>query len=723
MKNILLSNICFLLLTIFNQLNAQPVNNIIPCGTVFDKLYQEGFEHFKTIVNKNRGSYKTHVNRNKPDTIKLKITITDPEPENEFYSLTFSLYSIMDSIYASIDLANQLFEPIGIFFEPCEQTTTQETGAIDDGFYTDFLKPLHKEDYLNIYFGYPVFSGNNQVGGYANYPFYASSIFGLKSYIVMSWFSTGKNDYTLTHELGHTFGLIHTHGDSLEKGTIELVNGCNCATAADEICDTPADPNLANLVDYTCTFSPDPVYAVDINNEPYQPLLDNIMSYTNGSCRKTFTNGQYERMFAVYHIYLKNNLHTAKYHKSKNIQSSHLPSYMFINSPPVLLPQVDGNYIGSGISSGTFNPKKAGTGEHLLEFERKTASLISNRISVRHFESLENIDTVWQSFKANHTGLWYAVSLPVFFVDDNLSKASCDFTIYEGIGIKGPILYEDKLEIELTNLEMEEDFFKEKPYLWKHISLPDISIEKDNNYTIELNTESKDSTLIFGLNQTYWHDSLDIFCSHKIDTFITKEDTFYHTTDTIIYVPEFTRISKPDTTIRTITGDTLCGIPDKIDTLFYLGGDTTFFSPADTLIWKPDTVYQKTDTTYNQYALGLSTFVYAEVDTDTTYICPDVRDIVVKVLQNPVTIFPNPVIYKDWGIFVEYIYYEDFKPYKIELLTLGGKVLQSKKIVDQNLYYNNKERISISSNDIPSGVYLVSVSYEEAVFSQKLIKL
>ena len=42
----------------------------------------------------------------------------------------------------------------------------------------------------------------------------------------------------VAHHLGHTFGLSNT----FDPATIELVDGSNCATTGDFLCDTPADP-------------------------------------------------------------------------------------------------------------------------------------------------------------------------------------------------------------------------------------------------------------------------------------------------------------------------------------------------------------------------------------------------------------------------------------------------------------------------------------------------
>jgi hypothetical protein len=101
---------------------------------------------------------------------------------------------------------------------------------------------------------------------------------------------------TLTHEMGHYFGLLHT----FQGGGIELTNGSNCTTAGDLVCDTPADPyvdpeNTSLYVDASCKFIS---MKKDANGHYYDPLVGNIMSYYPCSCG--FTDEQYIRMATIY---------------------------------------------------------------------------------------------------------------------------------------------------------------------------------------------------------------------------------------------------------------------------------------------------------------------------------------------------------------------------------------------------------------------------------------
>ncbi|MDA8692443.1 hypothetical protein N9L92_00160 [Saprospiraceae bacterium] len=109
----------------------------------------------------------------------------------------------------------------------------------------------------------------------------------------------------IAHHLGHTFGLMNTY----DPFSIEFADGSNCATTADRICDTPADPFLqfnataeerelieaGELEDRFFSGSCEFIYEVkDPNGEFYQPDMGNIMS--GYPCKCGFTQDQFRLM-------------------------------------------------------------------------------------------------------------------------------------------------------------------------------------------------------------------------------------------------------------------------------------------------------------------------------------------------------------------------------------------------------------------------------------------
>ncbi|WP_373548500.1 fibronectin type III domain-containing protein [Haliscomenobacter sp.] len=121
---------------------------------------------------------------------------------------------------------------------------------------------------------------------------------------------TNLNQPTFAHEMGHYYGLYHTHGKSnCETLTDELVNGSNCEKTGDDVCDTPADPNLQGLGcntslvnSATCTY----IGTVrDKNGDLFKPDVRNTMSYGPSRCRDYLSPGQYARIqyFSQFRIY------------------------------------------------------------------------------------------------------------------------------------------------------------------------------------------------------------------------------------------------------------------------------------------------------------------------------------------------------------------------------------------------------------------------------------
>ena len=114
-----------------------------------------------------------------------------------------------------------------------------------------------------------------------------------------------KHSQNIAHQLGHLFGLYDTF--NLEAD-LELVDGSNCETAGDFICDTPADPYgriipiegeedvfLVGNFQANCEFI---FNGKDENGEYWQPDMGNIMS--SYPCKCGFTREQYFKMVETY---------------------------------------------------------------------------------------------------------------------------------------------------------------------------------------------------------------------------------------------------------------------------------------------------------------------------------------------------------------------------------------------------------------------------------------
>ena len=139
---------------------------------------------------------------------------------------------------------------------------------------------------INIYFANSVSSGSSPLCGYAYFPGNPDRIFMDNSCTL--------NGTTLSHEIGHYLTLYHTHGKTNNGTTDELADGSNCATAGDDVCDTPADPNLSGKVNSNCQYTSN---IRDANGQLYQPNTENIMSYSLQSCRRLFSSGQFDRAY------------------------------------------------------------------------------------------------------------------------------------------------------------------------------------------------------------------------------------------------------------------------------------------------------------------------------------------------------------------------------------------------------------------------------------------
>jgi hypothetical protein len=183
--------------------------------------------------------------------------------------------------------ANAFFIPANVQFFLCG-----DINYIDDDTYYNFNKSQEDDlvndhylnNVLNIYFAHSVISGNSGLCGYAKFPVSSRDL-------VMMANDCVANGSTFVHELGHYFGLLHTHETYSGR---ELVDGSNCETAGDHLCDTPADPRLSfSLVNAECEYTGE---LTDANDEAYDPDPSNLMSYSRKHCRDYFSPDQYARI-------------------------------------------------------------------------------------------------------------------------------------------------------------------------------------------------------------------------------------------------------------------------------------------------------------------------------------------------------------------------------------------------------------------------------------------
>lgn len=220
-----------------------------------------------------------------PDTIALTLHIV--ETQGSSYQKTLEL------IEQEIRSVNELFHSAGLYFQPCGPVRTikgyraynfETSEALNDQHHVPNTINVYFSDWLQTTYGVPLC-------GFASFPWTKRPI---DRFIMMSK-ECLDGGVTLAHELGHFYGLYHTHETYFGA---EFVNGSNCKFAGDKICDTPADPNLGRaFISSDCFYLAGPK---DAQGESYVPQVSNIMSYAPTECRWEFSAQQGALMRSVH---------------------------------------------------------------------------------------------------------------------------------------------------------------------------------------------------------------------------------------------------------------------------------------------------------------------------------------------------------------------------------------------------------------------------------------
>jgi len=240
------------------------------CGTHFD-----GGEDFEILKELEQSiTYKNDEIINFP----VSIHIIGSPPNSNFYL----------DILEQLEIVNENFKDLGFRFVSCEPYYIggpSSVNASTNGY--NIAEVNHIPGTVNIYFCNQLFYMNNgeeaEACGLAYYPWWSVR----RIFMANSCLEGG----TFEHEIGHYFGLYHTHEEGQGR---EFANGSNCSTSGDLLCDTPADPNLySGVVNANCDYVGN---SVDPNGESYRPDVSNYMSYAPDRCTYRFSSAQLSKM-------------------------------------------------------------------------------------------------------------------------------------------------------------------------------------------------------------------------------------------------------------------------------------------------------------------------------------------------------------------------------------------------------------------------------------------
>jgi hypothetical protein len=379
------------------------------------------------------------------------------------------------SVQIDIDQMNIIFAPINLHFSICNiqfvpypYNLTNSPGfeTWDNNIENYFTNAAWQNGYLNIFYA---------KGGVVNS---ALPFLGASDRILM-----GNNPTTiLAHEIAHYFSLLHTHafnGYSTNIYTLELVNGSNCQTEGDFICDTPADPGLFGRIapfpqcEYIDSVS------VDANGDLYAPAVDNYMCATYPNCITQFTPQQFSRM-----AYCLD--HERAYLKSGNLGVSmdSIPRKLCITSDPIVLnsPSLGGTFSGNGVVNGTFFPEIAGPGNHVITYTATTSeSAIETTDAFYNYRDTTYFqNSSWQSFTLTETGTFSGFA---FSMIHPIAQV-IDYKIYSGNGISGALLAQGTVSASInSNLDWFKIIFT-NPLTVNQGNIFTVKIDAANNYQI-----------------------------------------------------------------------------------------------------------------------------------------------------------------------------------------------------------------------------------------------
>ncbi|NNE15434.1 MAG: T9SS type A sorting domain-containing protein [Saprospiraceae bacterium] len=303
--------ITFVLILIFgclHNIDAQRNN----CATIQDEAFIQRLEaNVKNVYN---GTLKSKVARFIPVQIHI---VADNDGSNTI---------TQDEIISKMCILNDRYLDTEMHFYLAginEIFNTRLNHQPGIGSSISVIRNAKNDDAMNIFLVNEILDENMNRTGAGGYYSGGSS----NDFIIMLQSTPGNDGYTMEHEIGHFFSLSHTHygwegdlsgnpnhttpegydpdfyGDTVTiqivTGStqapdvlVELVDGSNCTTAGDRICDTPPDYGFGQACS-CCTMQWD---VWDRNGDKIEPMMDNVMSYSDGCNPYRFSPDQISTM-------------------------------------------------------------------------------------------------------------------------------------------------------------------------------------------------------------------------------------------------------------------------------------------------------------------------------------------------------------------------------------------------------------------------------------------